>query len=198
MASLLVGCATTISFESQPTGAEIHARRLGSDTQPQVVGQTPLQMKTSDFEKLFSAPGPSEIEFRKDGHQPSKIVMTQTINSDITLSMQLSPSNGLDDIDQLNARIDQAFEIQRLARAGKFDEALAKIKTIQKEAPQLSVSYEIEGGIYYLQKKYKQAFDSFTQAAKYNPRNVQAIRMRQKMRAPASVEQPQKKKEPKR
>jgi hypothetical protein len=36
----------------------------------------------------------------------------------------------------------------------------------------------MEGGIYYLQRKYPDALDAYRLAVRYNPRNAEAIRMR--------------------
>ena len=74
--------------------------------------------------------------------------------------------------------MDRIFEAQRLVRASRLDDALKLIEAVQKDAPELSAVYEIEGGIYYLQKKPQESLDSYQTSIRFNPKNMEAIRMR--------------------
>jgi tetratricopeptide (TPR) repeat protein len=84
----------------------------------------------------------------------------------------------LEMVQSLNDAIDLMFEGQRLARAGRFTEALQRLKQVQSQHPQLAAPYELEGGIYYVRKKYKEAIDAYTSATRIHPRNPEATRMR--------------------
>jgi tetratricopeptide (TPR) repeat protein len=79
----------------------------------------------------------------------------------------------------VNALIDRMFETQTLARAGRYEDALEKLRAIEREAPQLAAVYELQGGVYYLMNRYREALDAYSLAAKLNPANPQITRMRQ-------------------
>ena len=64
-----------------------------------------------------------------------------------------------------------------------FPEALKLLEDVKKTAPQLSASYEIEAGVYFLQNKKTEALDSYRAAAQLNPKSNEAIRMRDMIEA---------------
>lgn len=175
---VLAGCATSrVSMDSTPTGAEVYVLPLG-DGKPLMIGSTPLTARSAELLRQSGGAGPVMVEFRKRGYKPVKALITDLARLDLTLKMELPVSDGLEDLDQVNALIDSIFEAQRLALSGRFDDALALIKRAEKDAPQIAAAYEIEGGIYFLQKKLPEALDAYRVAAKYNPKNPETIRMR--------------------
>ena len=187
MASGSWGCAgATSTMESSPTGAQVYAMSLGGGT-PKLIGDTPLVMTGSDLKVAQEGVGPVVLEYRKEGYIPSRMVVTDVSSMELTLAMELQPSTGLEQPDKLNALFDAVFEGQRLARAGRYPDAIEKLKASQKEAPMLSASFELEGAVLYLQKKFKESLDAYTVATKLNPRNGEAIRMRNRLEAQLGV-----------
>jgi tetratricopeptide (TPR) repeat protein len=178
LALLSAACATSsVTLTSSPPKAEIYVAPLGAG-KPKLIGETPLTMRADELQKEYGGSGPVYIEFRKNGYTPAKTVVTELASVDLTVSAELDATSGLEDLERLNLVVDDIFEAQRLARGGRYDDALTRVKSVEKLAPMLAASYELEGGIYYLQKKYKDALDSYTLAAKYNPRNSESVRMR--------------------
>lgn len=182
-------CSTsTVHLQSSPEKADIYVTAMGSGA-PQKVGETPLMITSSDLLKAHGGSGPVDVEFRKEGYAPGKAIITDVGGMDLSINFELltlptvAASSKEDEkdpekINKLNKMLDSLFESQRLAKAGRSEDALALLKEIEKGNPQLAAAYELEAGIYYLKKQYKQALDAYTLAARYNVKNLDSIRMR--------------------
>jgi hypothetical protein len=182
-ASILASCATPmITLESTPPSAEVFLRPYGS-TETKQIGETPLSMSVSELKHQNGVNGPMVIEFRKEGYLPYRAVITDIAATDLTLTGELTAVSGIDEQSKLNRVIDQIFEAQDLGRVGRQEDALVKLRTLERDAPQVAAIYELEGGIYYLQKKYKEAFEAYTLALKLNPGEAQSVRMRNLLKA---------------
>ena len=183
------GCATsTVNIRTQPAQAEIFVSKLG-DNKPQLVGKTPFTVKGPELERLVGTAGPFYLEARKDGYNSANAVITGIPSVDMLINFDLRPANGLEDPDKLNGMVDLLFESQRLAKIGRFNEAIDKLKQAEKQTPQVAAVYELQGGVYYLQKRFKEALDAYTTAAKFNPKNLESIRMRNVLRASLNMKQ---------
>ena len=179
----LSGCASSrLYLDSFPQAAEIYAVPRPGDPGTRI-GATPLTIDAADVVKASGANGPLYIEFRKDRHTTARAFVTDLAAADLKITLNLPPESGLENQDRLNRLIDQVFESQRLALSGRFDEAIRRLKLIQSEVPQLAAAYEIEGGIYVLQKKLSEALDTYRTAARLNPSNPENIRMRNYLEA---------------
>jgi len=179
IAIFITACSSgsSLSFQSNPGGAEVWIAPMDG-TNAKRLGQTPLLIQSDEAQKKAGASGPIIIEFRKDGYLSNKTMITDLYSSEISLTAQLTRSSGLENIESLNLEVDRLFEAQRLVRASRLDDALKLIEAVQKDAPELSAVYEIEGGIYYLQKKPQESLDSYQTSIRFNPKNMEAIRMR--------------------
>ena len=69
-------------------------------------------------------------------------------------------------------------ELDEAILRARFDDAIQQLKQVEAKRPQLAAAYELEGGIYYVQKKFKEALDAYTIATRINPKNPQSVRMR--------------------
>ncbi len=175
----LSSCAggAVINVVSNPEKAEIYAQRLGSGS-PTLAGQTPLTVGAAELERTYQGAGPIYIELRKPGYRTVSTVITDLSAMNLTIKMDMVPQSGGEDQDRLNTSVDRLFESQRLAKAGRFPEALELIRKIRVEVPEMAAAYEIEGGIFYLQKEYRRAYDSYSTAVKYNSKNPETLKMR--------------------
>ncbi len=200
LGGMLSGCATTrLSLFTNPQGAKVYAKPLGTG-RFENLGETPLQVTGTDIEKQYAGSGPIIIEFRKEGYQTSSTLVTELSSQDLVINQEMVPQVGLEDLQRINAIIETMFECQRLVKVGRYDEAMTKLKQLEKEAPQISITYEMQGGIYYLLKKYPDALDAYRLSVRYNPRNAEALRMRDMLekkfnidrnREPANVTAPE-------
>lgn len=174
----LSGCSTAmVTLESSPPNAEIFLRQFGTSDAKQI-GETPMSLGVGDLRRQYGVNGPVVLEFRKEGYLPYRAVVTDLGATDLTVSGELTAVSGIDEQTKLNKVIDQIFESQTLARSGRHEDALAKLRALEREAPQVAAIYELEGGIFYLQKKFSEAFGAYTLAAKLDPDNAQSVRMR--------------------
>jgi len=183
--SALFGCASArISFQSTPDKVDVFVGRLG-DRDLKGIGQTPITVTNSELSKNYGGSGPLIVEYRKQGYVSTRALITDLSANDLTVALEMTEGHDgvagtTSSVDQekLNLAIDTVFESQRLARVGRRDDALAKLKTLENDYPYLSSIYEIEGGIYYLQKKLKESYDAYSLAVRYHPINPESRRMR--------------------
>lgn len=176
----LVSCGTTttrITFDSSPSKADIYVRTHSHD-EFKKIGETPLVYRADEIERKLEGSGPLEVEYRKKGYRNSSVYITELAAMDLEVKMELISENGLEDQKLLNWVIDSMFEIKRLVSTKRYDDALTMIKSVKEAVPQVSAIYELEGGIYFLQRKYFYALDAYETAVRYNPNNLELIRMR--------------------
>lgn len=186
LALLLQACAgATLHLDSQPQKAEIFVLSglNPASTEPKRIGETPLSISSSEIEKATGITGPLYIEFRKSTHGSARAFITDAAASDIRLQLALPSQTGLEDPDTVNSAVDLSFEAQRLTLIGRYTEALSKVKEAQKEAPLLAAPYEIEAGIYFLQKRLSESLDAYRTATRLNPGNPESLRMRKHLEA---------------
>jgi len=176
--SLLNHCASSkVQLASTPRETQVYVTGTNGGT-PILLGKTPLNLESQQILSLAKVTGPVQFEFRKEGYTPFKIFVTDITSSDITLNPELARVGGIEDLDVVNRVVDELFEAQRLARVGRYDEALERVKFVQKETPQLSAAFEIEGAIYYLKKDFKRSLDAYRTAEKRNPKAAEATQMK--------------------
>lgn len=174
------GCASgTLVLETNPNKAKVFLSQVGGV--PQLLGETPLTLKAEELKNNVSITGPVLLEFRKDGFSSSRVYLTDILTSDIVVNQNLDAQNdgfsSLEQQDFLNDLIDRLFESQRLARVNRYDDALDKLKQLEKQSPSLSAVYELEGSIYFIKRDYKKSLDSFRLAVKTNPKRTDFLRM---------------------
>lgn len=178
-----------INFQSAPAAAEVWVAAVGSKDLKQV-GTTPISVSSSELSDKAGASGPVSVEYRSAGYATQRAVITDFSNSDLTLSLELSTQADAQEQERANRLIDMLFEAQRLARSGRSDEALSRVKEIQKEAPYVAAAYEIEAGIYLVQKKVNESLDAYRRAAKLNPKSLEIANMRQQLEKMVSAGKP--------
>ena len=170
--------STYITFESVPNGVDIYVKPIDQDAYKRI-GVTPLNFRADEIEKKYEGSGPISVEYRKLGFTSSNVIITELSAIDLKVKMELFSESGLDDQRQLNWVIDTMFEVKRLATAKRYQDALKIIEKVRETVPQVSAVYELQGGIFYLMKRYSAAFDSYSAAVRYNPKNLENIRMKE-------------------
>lgn len=177
--SMGVGCSSNNTFKvtSSPEGAEVFARSVKSDTYSKL-GVTPLVLETSQIKDDSLKEGPIYLELRKEGHEKSNILVTEMSSQDLEIYMKMTVQEKFQDAMRFDEVGNYLFETQRLIRLQNYEEAHKEIDKVLKDYPELSISHEMKGGIYYLEKKYKEALNSFRIAFRNNPKNMVARRMK--------------------
>ena len=169
----LWGCgSSSIKIDSNPAGADVFVRPVGGGER-RTVGKTPIpRTEMKEFQK--GAPGSMMVELEKEGFLQASILVTESGNTDIEISMQLKPAvdkAATADATNLNKNMDALFEAQRLARAGRLDDSLKALDEVGKANPQWSSVPEMKGAVYFLQKDYNKALDEYRRAVMLNPEN---------------------------
>jgi tetratricopeptide (TPR) repeat protein len=106
-------------------------------------------------------------------------MITELSAVDLKVKMELMAESGLEDQRRLNWIVDSLFEVKRLVSAKRYDDAIELLKKVKEAVPQVSAVYELEGGIYFIQNKLHAALDSYTMSVRYNPKNMESIRMKE-------------------
>lgn len=163
-------CSTSrVSFDSTPTGANIYAKSL-NEGKERLIGKTPLELSASELSP--SGAGPVSVEYRLDGYQTYKILVTELSAVDLVLRAKLEASSGLEDPYVVSKLIDDLFSAQQDIRDKNYTAALSKLESLKKTTPQLSAVYELEGGVHMLQSNSKLALDAYRTAITLNPDSV--------------------------
>lgn len=181
---VLYSCAssTTVLVQSNPTKAEVYMKPLGYGDLKKF-GETPITIKGYEIDDQFNGSGPVYLEIRKVGHETARAIITELSAVDVDINLNLKPDEKFKDYERLDYIINSFFECRRLISVKRYSEALKILKKLESEFPQLSTIYELQGGIFYLQKKFKMSYESFEMAIKYNPKNIEAQRMRKYLKS---------------
>jgi tetratricopeptide (TPR) repeat protein len=171
------GTGARLHFQTEPPRADIYVKPLDSG-EFKKIGVTPALIRSSDIDEKNGGSGPLYVEFRKPGYKTKSILVTEMSAVDLTIDRSLEVESGLDDQRNINWVIDTMFEVKDLVQMRDFGKAIKLIDNLKKMVPQVAAVYELEGGVYFLQRQYKRALDSYRLAARYNPRNPENIRMR--------------------
>ena len=171
------GSSSFLHLDSSPSQAKISVKPLGTGAFKEI-GETPISLKTSQIEESLNGSGPVTVTFTKNGYRAKEILVSDISQLTQSVKVNLEPMSSLEDPSLVNAQIEAIFEVQRLIRVKKFDEALKVISKLKADAPHLSAPYEMEGGIYYVKGQLAESLDSYRNAVRLNPKSVEAIRMR--------------------
>ena len=183
---LLCSCSSAkINFQSGSGVAEVWVAPIGSKDL-KIIGSTPLTISSIELAKKIGEKGPVAVEYRSSGFTTQRAIITDSTNVDINLSLEMIPLVNNEDPQKMNRVVDRLFEVQRLARVGRAEDALQAVKEIQKEAPYVTAAYELEGGIYLMQKKYEMSLDAYRTASKLDPKNLEIANMKKQVEKLAS------------
>lgn len=190
--SVLIGCSSTreISIKSTPDEAEVFIKELGSD-KLESIGKTPLVLEEKIIDKVVNTEkAPVLIEVRRAGYMKQQLIVNNLGKTNIHYDINLEANN----ISNIISKIDDVgtglFEVQRLLRAGGYEESLKMLKELNEQYPYSSIIHELTGAAYYFKKDYKNSLIYYDMAYKYNPNNADAFRMKKYLEDELGVERP--------
>lgn len=183
LVSILAGCVySQMNVITSPAGVNVYVKPLNR-AEPRLLGQTPLLLPLSTVEPDFGGSGPVYLIFEKDGFRVEKFLVTDLSNIHLDISVDMVETHKVNNENDLDSLIGSFLEIQKLIRDKRFDDAAKNLKRVEGIAPHLSVVYELEGALYYIQKKYGEALQAYKLAVRYNPENIEANKMRRYLEA---------------
>jgi len=177
---IVVGCATGggVSITTSPDGGDLRVMN-GTKMASESLGKSPYRVQKSELRLRAKGDGPVQIEISKPGFMSKVVVITDLAGSaDINIQLGLQPIEDIVSADDSNATIDALFESQRMAKVGRYDEALRRLEALQVKEPKLAAIYELQGGIYYLREDLPRALDAYQMAVRYNPKNNESLTMK--------------------
>jgi tetratricopeptide (TPR) repeat protein len=179
IALICVGCASgTVFVDTLPPGGEVYLKSKSND-QYEMVGTAPFQITAAEFREKYAVEGPFGIEGRLSGYMNQSVIVSELpTNSDLNVFLTLKSESEAMQSMKLNSTMDQIFESQRLVKVGRYDDALVQLNLLQQQNPNLSVIFEMQGGVFYIQKNYPKALDAYEKAARLNPNNLEVASMK--------------------
>lgn len=179
----LTACAgPRLLVESMPNGANVYVTPLGTSV-PKLVGQTPLHIPLADLNPETWGSGPVYLEVQKETFMPEKVFVTELSKVHTELRFTLMPASQFKEGRQIDDLVEGIFYAQQLMKDKRYDDALTKLKELEGRAPDVSVIYEMQGAVYLAKNKMGEALVAYRLAVKYNPGNVDAVKMKRYIEA---------------
>ncbi len=177
---IFFGCATSSVFiDTLPPGAEVYMSTGGTTGENILLGTSPIQLTHNEIVEKFNSNGPLNLFAKKEGFESTQTYVTEIPNnSDLHVTLSLKNEMDADRTLKMNKTLDMLFESQRLVKVGRYEDAIKQLQQIQTEYPYLSAPMEMQGGIYYIQKDYTKALDSYQKASRLNPQNTELVSMK--------------------
>ena len=169
------GSVYTMKVTSTPDQATVYARNVGSNKRVEI-GKTPFNSTVTDLRAKNFQDGPMIFEVEKEGHQNAQIFVSES-TANIDISVELKKLDTLAETKKFDKVGSELFEVHRLIRNKKYVEAHKMLDEI-KLFPSLSIVHELEGSVFYLEKKFNQSLDSFRTAYRFNGENLFALKMK--------------------
>lgn len=177
----------TLTVNSVPEKAKVFVRPVGSGELVEV-GVTPVVLEGQQLLAADAGSGPIVVEVHKDDFKIEKVLVTESGAVDMKLDFALQlkdseqgnrgPGTGIADAQSLNIAIDRLFEVRKFISLESYGEALNHLRYIEETWPYISATYELKGGILFLQKKYRDALAAYALSLKFNPKSVPSAQMR--------------------
>lgn len=177
---LIPACSSSLEVSSNPSGAEVTVKPLGSGTEKSL-GKTPLTLAPDDLEGVPSGSGPLRFRLSLDGYQPLELILADAGASDVKVHAELRAGAGFENPAKLNEHLDQIFMAQELVRRRRLDDALKILEAARNSLPGVAVVHELLGGVYALKGDKAQARASFERALALNPVSTDALNMQRRL-----------------
>jgi tetratricopeptide (TPR) repeat protein len=178
------GCAqpSLVSIKSTPSAAVVKA--VGVDGDIKELGETPLNI--SSFE-LFQNKDVLKIIIEKKDFLSEQILFVRpNYPADVRISSNLKRSEnaakdlGLQKLESLTTKLGR---VQNNIYQKNYNEGLALLKELEREHSGLSILYDLQGNIAYLQGDFRQAERMYSQADEINPMNPDRAKILRRLKS---------------
>lgn len=180
---LLINCSSAeIRINSTPTEAKVTL--VSRDGQKEDLGLTPIN-KTR---KSLNTRGPFLIEIQKEGFETKNIFVPDSFyQSQVTLQTQLSKPQNAAAVSNVafdgNKIVREVSMIHNLIQRKEFTEAQSKLVNLTTDFPGYSALWSLLGNVYFLQRKWDQAFDAYTRASDLDPNAADVRSMLERLKS---------------
>jgi tetratricopeptide (TPR) repeat protein len=197
--TLLISCATgRLQLSSLPEDSSVQL--ISNRGEIKSLGKTPLSL---DMHSLFlNASDFAMLRVEKDGYFSQGFVIPRTTlpaNHEISVSLEQKPeikpptpttpvAVELDKCTQLSkenlTRLSKGVAVvQSLILKRDFEVAKVRLAGVIADFPYISVLYDLQGNIYYLQKNYGEAVLAYEKSLELEPENMETAFIVKKLRA---------------
>jgi tetratricopeptide (TPR) repeat protein len=202
--TLLISCATgRLQLSSLPEDSSVQL--ISNRGEIKSLGKTPLSL---DMQSLFlNASDFATLRVEKDGYFSQGFVIPRTTlpaNHEISVSLEKKPeikppepptpvpttpvAVELDKCTQLSkenlTRLSKGVAVvQSLLLKRDFEVAKVRLAGLIADFPYISVLYDLQGNIYYLQKNYGEAVGAYEKSLELEPENMETAFIVKKLRA---------------
>lgn len=175
--------SSTVRLESSPEKAKVTLIQMGTNKRHEL-GVTPIA--DTEVPKEFQGM-PVMVEFSHAGYATETILVPDFSGIKVEIKknlVNLQAANVEDQvtrIQSMNEAIDKIFEAIRKVQVNKREEALKLLNDLKASHADISAIYEIEGNIYVMNNEYQKALESFNEALKYNPTQINSLQMKARL-----------------
>jgi len=180
----LFGCAqpSLVSIKSTPSAAVVKA--VGTDGDIKELGETPLNI--SSFELFQNKDVLKIIIEKKDFLSEQILIVRPNYPADVRISTNLKRNEnaakdlGLQKLESLTTKLGK---VQNNIYQKNFNEGQALLKELEREHSGLSIIYDLQGNISYLQGNFREAEKMYLQADEINPMNPDRAKILRRLKS---------------
>jgi len=176
----ITNCSSqSLRVQSSPEGADVTV--LNSNRSPQKMGKTPIELSSRTNPEIFS--DAFQIQVSKEGYQPQAVLVPKLATTGGTgrVSFNLEdttlPKVCQVQEDAFNEMARGVAEVSTFVQRKKYGEATSLVQALLTKYNGVSVLYDLQGNIFYLQKNLARALDSYKKSNSLSPNNPQTLRM---------------------
>lgn len=175
-----IGCSTqTLRVQTAPEGADVTI--LVSGRSPQKMGKTPLELTSKSNPEIFTQS--FQVQVSKDGYQPQTALIPKAATTGSTGRINFNledttlPKVCQGQEDSFNEMARGVAEVSTNVQRKKYQEASVLVQSLIAKYNGVSVLYDLQGNIYYLQKDLTRSLEAYKKSNSLYPNNPQTIRM---------------------
>lgn len=179
----LVSCETTrsLTVRSQPEGVEI---AIVSNNVTRKLGSTPITLDAQSTPELFNSV--VQVQASKSGLLTQSVLVPRVPmggTGSLFFNMETAslPQSCQAQSDTINEIARGITMVTGMIQQKRLEEAFGLNKNLIMKYIDVAVLYEIEGNIYYLQKNFSKALESYRKSDSLLPNNNSTVRMIQKL-----------------
>jgi hypothetical protein len=180
----LAGCSTsTLNVKTTPESAEVFV--VTRDGATLKMGKTPLEVSTQNYGALFSEA--TTVKVQKDGYTPQSVLVPPLNfgggrgNLQFNLEESTLPKVCTAQVDLMNELAQGVAEVTNQIQSKRYFEAQAQLQNMFIKFDTVSVLYDLQGNVFYLQRDLDRALASYKKSNLLSPNNSQTLRMIRKI-----------------
>lgn len=175
-----LGCSThSLKVQSSPEGAEVTI--FSANRSPQKMGKTPLELNSKSNPEIFA--DSFQVQVVKEGYQPQAALIpkSSTTGSSGRVNFNLDDT-ALPKIcnvqeEAFNEMARGVAEVSTSVQRKKYVEAGSQVQSLITKYSGVSVLYDLQGNIFYLQKDLARSLEAYKKSNALYPNNPQTLRM---------------------